>query len=100
LFPADQSLIGRMRGRPFALLGVNSDADLAAAEKAAKNEKQLWPSWPSWRNGRAIAVRWSVIRWPTTIVLDHRGIVRHVGLTGKELEDAVEVLVKEVPPEK
>ena len=98
LFPADQSLISRMRGRPFALLGVNSDVDLAAAEKAARTEKQLWPTWPSWRNGRAIAVRWSVIRWPTTIVLDHRGVVRHVGLTGKELEDAVEVLVKEVPP--
>ncbi|HVJ79424.1 MAG TPA: TlpA disulfide reductase family protein, partial [Planctomycetia bacterium] len=100
LVPPDERLVSRMRGRPFAILGVNADRDPAAAEKAAEKEGFRWPSWRSWRDGAAIAARWGVNRWPTTIVLDHRGVVRHVGLTGRALEEAVEALVKEVPGEK
>ena len=39
-----------------------------------------------------------MVRWPTTYVIDHRGVVRHRDLSGKELEDAVDALLKEIPP--
>jgi len=95
LVPPDQELISRMRGQPFALIGVNGDFDLAAMEKSAKDANLPWPTWRSWRNGQAIAAKWGINRWPTTIVLDHHGVVRHVGLTGRDLQDAVEALIKE-----
>lgn len=34
--------------------------------------------------------------WPTTYVLDHRGVIRYKGLADKQLDAAVEILLKEL----
>ena len=84
-------------GDHFVVLGVNSDADPAAAKKSAKAADLAWPNWRSWRNDRSLAEKWNIQRWPTTCVIDHKGVVRYVGLTGQALADAIADLVKEIP---
>jgi thiol-disulfide isomerase/thioredoxin len=43
-FPHDRSLVKRFQGRPFALVGVNSDPNRAAAQKDARKEEITWRS--------------------------------------------------------
>ena len=63
---------------------------------------QLNVTWPHLldKNGLfgALAVSLGVDRVPMTILLDHTGKVREVGLLGPKLHRAAETLVKEIPP--
>src|SRR5690606_10754288 len=75
--PRIGQLVERMRGRPFAALGVDSDADPALAREFLA-QQQL--AFPSWYDGDAvtgaIASQWNVVQWPMTYLLDHRGVIR------------------------
>jgi len=78
MYPHERMLVKRMRGRPFALLGVNSDTPDMAGQAAAKEDL----GWKSWRDGGQvyggrIARTWNVQALPTTYILDHRGVIRH-----------------------
>jgi hypothetical protein len=84
-----------MQGRPFALLGVNSDKKDRVKE-ALKRENITWRSW--WDGGSTggpIARYYGVRGWPTIYILDHRGIIRFIGLRGEPMTQAVEMLVAE-----
>ena len=77
-FPHERSLVERMKGRPFILLGVNSDSP----EVAAEVDREQGIAERSWRdggevNGGEIAHRWNVRALPTTYIIDHRGIIRY-----------------------
>jgi peroxiredoxin len=76
-FPQDQRLVERMRGKPFILLGVNSDRPEIGAAVARQDPIAQ----RSWRDGGEvlggdIARRWNVTALPTTYIIDHRGIIR------------------------
>src|SRR5262249_37778092 len=51
MVPHERELVGRLQGRPFALLGVNSDeaGDREKARKAVREKQMTWPSW--WDGG-------------------------------------------------
>ena len=93
--PHERSLVKELAGRPFALLGVNSDEDLEAL-KARMVEENI--TWRSWRNGGStsgpISTAWNVSGWPTIYLIDHEGVIRHKDLRGDELEKAIEALVE------
>jgi hypothetical protein len=96
MYPHERSLVKRLAGKPFALLGINSDADRSALKKALEKEHITWRSW--WDGGSTegpIATRWNVRGWPTIYVLDAKGEIRHKNVRGKELDAAVDALVKE-----
>jgi len=101
MYPHERSLVQSMRGKPFVLLGVNSDVDKDKLRKRIREEGINWRSW--WDGGNRdgpIATRFGVTTWPTLIVLDHNGIIRHkwVGFPGEEAFDtAVIALVMDVP---
>ena len=86
----------RLQGKPFALLGVNSDSK-ERLRRATKKENITWRSW--WDGGNTsgpIAKAWNVKGWPTLYVLDAKGIIRHRDLHDKELDDAIGGLVNEL----
>ena len=97
--PAERALVARMKGRPFVLLGVNSDPPEQLGRVIEKNRI----NWRSWADGPRdgplpIATRWNVSAWPAVYVIDAAGVIRYSKLewaTGHELDDAVEALVKE-----
>jgi hypothetical protein len=95
MYPHERSLVERMKGRPFVLIGVNSDAKERA--KQAVEENQL--SWRSFWDGASthgpITTQWNVTGWPTVYVLDHKGVIRCKGVRGEGLDKAIDLLVAE-----
>jgi thiol-disulfide isomerase/thioredoxin len=78
--PEHQALLRRLDGKPFAIVGINSDRDRAAALKAGEATGITWPSW--WDGGSTrgpIASRWNVQGWPTLCLLDANGVIRFKG---------------------
>ncbi len=95
MYPHERSLVKRFEGKPFVLLGVNSDEERAAAQQVATGEGMTWRSW--WDGpGGPIVTRWGVTCWPTFFVLDARGVVRYRLDNVHEVERAVESLLREL----
>jgi peroxiredoxin len=95
--PYKRSLVKRMEGKPFVLLGVNNDGDKDALKKVMEKEGITWRSW---RNGASIAQAWIIPGWPTTYLIDAKGVIREKNLAGIGLDDTVDELVAEVGDEK
>jgi hypothetical protein len=97
MYPHERSLVKRLEGKPFALLGINSDPK-TRLKTALKKENITWRSW--WDGGDTsgpIATKWNVHAWPTTYVLDHKGVIRFKGLREHDLDKAVHQLITELP---
>ncbi len=97
MVPEEKALVERMKGRPFALIGVNGDPDCSTGKQVAAKEGINWRSF--WDGGRTegTAVKWSVIGWPTVYLVDAKGVIRDggVGLRLSDLAPGVEELVAE-----
>src|SRR5688572_5472677 len=96
MYPHERSLVKRLEGKPFVLLGVNSDSK-DRLRRAMKKENLTWRSW--WDGGNTsgpIAKAWNVKGWPTIYVLDHKGVIRHRDLRDKELDEAIDAVLKEL----
>jgi hypothetical protein len=90
MYPHERSLVKKMEGKPFVLLGVNSDHDKDKLKKRMKEEQITWRSW--WDGGDTngpIANQFNIRGWPTLYIVDHQGIIRHkyVGFPGEEIFD-------------
>jgi AhpC/TSA family len=97
MYPHERSLVNRLRGMPFALLGINSDKDLDELHTAMDKEQITWRSW--WDGGSTqgpIATLYGVRAWPTTYVLDHRGVIRYKNVRGEDMDRAVDTLLEEL----
>jgi hypothetical protein len=96
MYPHERSLVMRLRGKPFALLGINSDKDLDQLHMRMVEEQITWRSW--WDGGGTsgpIASMFGVRGWPTIYVLDHKGVIRAKGVRGEAMDRAVEGLLEE-----
>ncbi|MEW6304600.1 MAG: hypothetical protein AB1705_14085 [Verrucomicrobiota bacterium] len=96
MYPHERSLVKRLAGKPFALLGVNSDPK-ERLRQVMKKENITWRSW--WDGGDTggpIATRWNVQGWPTVYVLDHKGVIRFKGPREEALDKAVDQLLAEM----
>ncbi|MFT5302689.1 MAG: hypothetical protein ACI87E_001394 [Mariniblastus sp.] len=96
MYPHERSLVKQLAGKPFAIVGVNSDRDREVLKKVL-DEKNL--TWRSFWGGQAIAKEWNVKGWPTTYVLDAEGVIRYKGARGAKLDAAIETLLAEVDVE-
>ena len=96
MYPHERSLVMRLQGKPFALLGVNSDKNLNALHAAMIKEQITWRSW--WDGGGTggpIATLFGIRSWPTIFVLDHKGVIRYKNVRGEALDRAVDTLLEE-----
>jgi hypothetical protein len=105
MFPHERSLVKKMEGKPFALIGVNSDRDKARITAGLKQHQITWRSFwcgPEGQGGK-IPRQFKVQGWPTLLLIDHHGVIRNkwVGSPGdKVLDREIEKLVKEAEGEK
>lgn len=98
MLPHEREMAQKYAGKPFTLLGINSDQSRSALKKTMENEKITWPNiWGGSPAQNQIARAWEVSGWPTLFVLDHEGIVRHKNLRGEALEKAIEELIAKAP---
>ena len=96
MYPHERSLVKRLEGKPFALIGINSDPK-ERLRQTIKKENMTWRSW--WDGGSTsgpIAKAWNVEGWPTIYVLDHKGVIRYRDVREKELDKAVDELLAEM----
>lgn len=104
MFPHERSLVKRMAGKPFALIGINGDE---AGDELKKKNEEAEITWRSFQNSRgedkkAIADEWNVQGWPTLYLIDHKGKIRRkwLGSPGDEvLDKEIDALVKEAESE-
>ncbi len=96
-YPFQRLMLELYKDKPFALLGVNSDAKLEVAKKG-KVDSHL--SYRAWWDGFAekntegpIAKAWGVTGWPTMYVLDKDGVIQFAGLRHEDLLKAVAQLM-------
>lgn len=85
MYPHERSLVEKFQGRPFALIGVNSDIDRAEARRAVRDEALTWRSFFDGSPG-PIASRWRIRGWPTLFLIDHDGVIRARDIVGPELD--------------
>jgi hypothetical protein len=95
MYPHERSLVKRLEGEPFALVGVNSDRDLAKLHARMKEEGITWPSFWNGEKGTSgpISKAWNVTGWPTIYVLDPEGVIRAKNVRGEALDAAVNALL-------
>ena len=98
MYPHERSLVKRLEGQPFALIGVNSDTDKDKLKERMAKEHITWRSFwngPKGTDG-PISRAWNVRGWPTIYVLDAKGVIRFKGVRGEAMDKAVDELLKEV----
>ena len=102
MIPHERSLVERLKDQPFALIGVNSDADkeyyFAEAEENGVSWRSFWNG-PKGTSG-PISGKWGVRAWPTIYVLDHEGVIRFRNVRGEQMDAAVDQLLAEMEQKK
>lgn len=97
MYPHERSLVKRLEGKPFALIGVNSDSDRAVLKETMAKEKITWRSfWNGGSDRGPISSAWGVTSWPTIYVIDHNGVIRYTGVRGAAMDAAVDTLLREM----
>jgi hypothetical protein len=96
MYPHERSLVEKFQGKPFAIVGVNSDARREQVKEVVAKEKLDWKSfWDGGSPTGPIARQWNVSGWPTVYLIDDQGvIVRRIGMS-KEDEALIEQKVTE-----
>ena len=98
MFPHERSLVKRLEGKPFALVGVNSDREKDFVKKENEKEQITWRSFWCGEEGTSgpIPKAWNVRGWPTLYYIDHKGVIRAKNVRDeKEIDDLLDKLVEE-----
>jgi thiol-disulfide isomerase/thioredoxin len=98
MIPHEREMVEKMKGKPFALLGVNVDEEKADfVSFMGDKDKMPWDHWYDGSKG-PVAKMFKVRAYPTMYLIDAKGIIRKkwIGSPGNEvLDKAVEELVAE-----
>ena len=81
--PHERELVERLKGQPFALLGVDCETDKDTARAVMARERMTWPNWYDGSPDTGpIANRYHVRSYPSVFVLDAKGVIRCRGVAG------------------
>jgi hypothetical protein len=95
MVPHERSLVKRLAGKPFALLGINMDRSKDVLQKSQKDNEITWRSWFDGQSG-PIAKLYNIQFLPTIYILDAKGVIRYKGVRGEQMDEAVDALLGEL----
>lgn len=95
MIPHEREMVEKLKDKPFVLVSVSADEKKETLKEFLEKEKMPWTHWWEGRRDGGIINDWNVRFFPTIYVIDHKGVIRHKGLRGAELEKAVEKLIEE-----
>lgn len=97
--PEEAEITAKFAGKPFAILGVNSDRTLDDFKKCLARKKEI--TWPNIFDGDPktgkIAAALRIQAYPTVFLVDHEGMILAEGLYGERLEKAIAMAIEKVP---
>jgi len=97
MYPHERSLVKKLEGKPFALIGVNSDRNREELKQVLVQENITWRSfWNGGGTGGPISRHWKVEGWPSIWVIDARGVIRYRDTRGPAMDRAVDALLAEM----
>ena len=101
MYPHERSLVKKLAGKPFALLGVNSDKILETLRPKLKENNITWRSFWNGPKGTKgpISSAWDVMGWPTIYILDKDGIIRERNKRNEAMTVAVMSILAEMDSE-
>jgi len=76
--PHIKQLAEEFAGQQVVILGVNNDRDDEDARYVIDTLKITYPTLKSAHQGQRIDAAYNITEWPTLIVIDGKGIIRHV----------------------
>src|SRR5262245_18585260 len=97
MYEHERSLVKRLEGKPFALIGVNSDDDREEVKRVLVQENITWRSF--WNGGGTqgpISTEWQVRGWPSIWVIDGKGVIRYTYVRGPAMDAAVDQLLADM----
>lgn len=94
MLPHERSLVEELKGRPFAIVGVNSDSKKRLKE-LVKDGTTTWRNFTNKQANGEISSAWGVKGWPTLYLIDHNGVIKHKGLRGEAMEKAIKEMLVE-----
>jgi AhpC/TSA family len=95
MLPHERALVERLKNKPFALIGINTDPPEVFKDRAAR-ENVSWRNILEGQGGGAIVRAFGVRAFPTIYVLDGTGMIRYTGVRGGQMDAAVDVLLAEL----
>jgi thiol-disulfide isomerase/thioredoxin len=95
LLPHECELSVHYKGRPFAIVGVNSDPDRGELKPILEKHRIAWRSFWCGEKGpfANIPATWNVQAWPTVFLIDANGVIQAKNLLGTALDAKIEDLV-------
>ena len=96
MLPHEKEMVVRLKDKPFALIGINSDGDRSVLQKILEKEKITWRQAVDGSTEGPLATAWNIHGWPTIYILDSKGVIRYKNLRDKPMEDAVVKLLAEI----
>lgn len=100
MYPHERSLVEKYPADEFAIVGVNSEGSIEAAQEVIKKNNLTWMNFYDGGTDGPISTRWNVSGWPTIYLIDAQGIIRYKDVRGEDMDKAIEELVAELRTEK
>jgi glutathione peroxidase-family protein len=96
MYAHGRSLVKKFEGKPFAIVGVNSDTGRKKVKEVARKEKITWRSfWDGGSTEGPIQSQWNIQSYPTFYLIDHKGYIVARFWPQKQGEELIEQKVRE-----
>jgi thiol-disulfide isomerase/thioredoxin len=95
MIPHEREMVKKLKDKPFALISVSADDKQETLTKFLEKTEMPWTHWHAGAKGELLK-KYQVKFFPTIYVLDAKGVIRFKNIRDKDLEAAVEELLKEM----
>jgi thiol-disulfide isomerase/thioredoxin len=95
MIPHERELVKRLKDKPFVLVSISADGEKEDLTGFLEKQKMPWTHWYNGPKG-GIVEDWEVEYFPTIYVLDAKGVIRYKDVRGKDMDEAVDTLLKEM----
>ena len=97
MYPHERSLVKQLAGKPFALIGVNSDSDIEELKEIIKKKNLTWRSFQNEAGvDGTISEMWGIAGWPTIFLIDAEGVIRWTDHSSNGMDEMITELLGEI----
>ena len=92
--PKLKNLQQQLKGKPFQLVGINSDKDRDSLSRFLDANQVKWTNVVDGGTDGATARAWRIDSWPANFLVDGNGVIRARDVPAEKLEGEIRSLLK------